>query len=265
MLTFSALPEEIKAIAQQHNHSNEKIDVLPSKFLFNNHYYYVITYDPSANELFVRDDAYVASKAEVEGLALLSRTYSTAGMTILNQGKEWVQSPKIRVYTSLKNLLEKIHKKITGNLPPEVQSSMERMMEACEYIIRDQKRIETEVKDGIDLVIEANDSEIVTEDIRSRLRNHIVEMARAGVRQNNQQLEKEEDRQRILTYLEQIRWKNPSILLDYNNLKKKMSHMLSKNSKNGRDMEELTEMVKVDVSPDELPNKQEILNLIRNP
>ncbi|RIW29018.1 hypothetical protein D3H55_20055 [Bacillus salacetis] len=121
------------------------------------------------------------------------------------------------------------------------------------------------VEEGVDLVEEANTSELVTEDVQKKVRACVVEMVRAAVRKNEVQLRTERDRKDLIAYLNKEMFKRPSLLWSYLWLKRQDPHILNSDSETAKDMPELIDMVKEDTPVDELENKEELYKLLLNP
>lgn len=265
MLTYDVLPDHIKRVAEQNNHANEKLDVLPSCLKYDGQTYYVIEYCTSAEHLFVREDGSIPPFEEIKRGALVVRVYGTAGNTLTKIAKQWLSLPTISLNKKLINKLLNIKEKVIDITPQYILLSLDNITSSAVNVIADQKLIFKCVDEGLDLIIEANETEIVTEEIQKQVRQYVVEVVRAAVRQNQEQLDTEGDRKELIRYLGSILIKRPSILPNFLWFWFQSKNMLTSKSKTGRDMEELQEMVKFDKPIDELGNKAEILAAVRNP
>lgn len=266
MLTYDVLPEYIKKVAEEYNHYNEKkLDVLPSRLKYGNHLYYVVNYIPSLHDLFIREDGRVPPYQEVKRAMFVVMVYQTAGNNLMKTGGKWVKSPTEKLYRKMENKLNRIKSKIMDISPPYILANLDKVIDASRQIVEDQQLIYDCVVSGTDIIVKANDTEVVTEEDQKEVRKYLVEMIRAAVRQNQAQLDTERDREELLVYLDQVALKKPSILLDYLWFKKNEKNMLNSQSKTAMDMGDLQEMVKEDKPIDEMDNAEEILALVRNP
>jgi hypothetical protein len=265
MLTYKILPHHIKEIAERNNTKNEKIDVLPSKFFYENEYYYVITYIPSLEDLFIREDGFIPSFHDIKRAMLIVKVYQTSGSTMFNIGRKWASEKTKKIYTKMSENLKSIQEKISDNMPEQVSYKISNVIQSCHNIVDDQKLIEDCFEKSVDLVKKANETEHVSEKEQQELRKYVVEMTRAAVRQNQEQLNTESDRKYLLDYLAKQILKNPSIGLEYFAFRKQEKNMLSSKSPTAWEMGELREMVRVDKPVDELDNAEELIALIRNP
>lgn len=265
MLHYKNLPDHIKKVAKEYDLSSSRIDCLPSKFYYNGQNYYVISYYPTLQDLYVREDGSVPPYEEVKRVTLIVHVYQTAGETIIKTGGEWALSPSAKLYRRWEKVLASLKSKLQATAPPEIMESINRCLESAKRLRLDQEIIFNSVEKGTDLIVGANDTELVTEETQQRVRACVVEMVRAAVRKNDGQLKTERDRKEILAYLHTVLFKRPSILLDYFWFMRNEPHMLSSDSETGREMPELREMVKVDKPVYELDNKEELYRLLMNP
>ncbi|MGD6879538.1 hypothetical protein [Bacillus infantis] len=265
MLTYSKLPEHIKKTAEEYDPSSNRIDCLPSKFDYNGQIYYVISYYPSLQDLFIREDGSVPPYEEVKRATLVVHFYKTAGSTIVSTGADWAISPSAKLYKKWEKTLLSLKGKLEGTASPEIMESIRRCLDSAKKLREDQDIIFKSVEKGTDLLVEANDTELVTEDIQKQVRAYVVEMVRAAVRKNEEQLETERDRKDILAYLNTMIFRKPSLLIDYFWIKRNEPHMLNSNSETARDMPELKEMVKEDIPVDEYDKPEELYKLLLNP
>ncbi|RIW29019.1 hypothetical protein D3H55_20060 [Bacillus salacetis] len=117
MLEFKKLPEHIKRKAEQYDPSSKRIDCLPSKFYYNGTKYFVISYYPSLQDLFIREDGSIPPYEEVERATLVVHFYKTAGATIVKTGGAWALSPSARLYRKWERTLLSIKEKLEGTAP----------------------------------------------------------------------------------------------------------------------------------------------------
>ncbi|WP_053364887.1 hypothetical protein [Bacillus sp. FJAT-27245] len=265
MLTYNVLPEHIKKVAEQFNNRKEKLDVLPSKFHYGNVVYYPITYLPSLETLFITEDGEVPLFEEVKRPMLIVSVYENSGNTILTIGRRWVSSKTIKNYSALIKSLESISIKIKNKAPRDEMENLERFLAACKRILNDQRIIEDCFHKGLDLINQANETEFVSEEEQKLVRQYVVEMTRAAVRQNQEQLDCEQNRKALISYLESQLLSTPSIVIDYLSIKSKEKNLLTLNSTTGEDMAELQEMVREDKPVDEMDGTEALIARIRNP
>ncbi|MGD6898309.1 hypothetical protein [Bacillus infantis] len=265
MLNYNKLPEHIRKIAEEYDPSSNRIDCLPSKFHYNGQNYYVISYYPTLQDLFIREDGSVPAYEEVKRATLIIHVYKTAGSTIIKTGGSWAMSPSAKLYRKWEQILISLNNKLEDTAPAEILDNLTRCLKTALKLREYQDVIFKSVEEGTDLVTKANDTEIVTEDIQKKVRACVVDMVRAAVRKNEEQLKTEGDRKQVLAYLESIRFKKPSIILDYHWFKKNEPHMLSSRSETAEDMEELKAMVKEEKTVDEMDNPEEFYKLLLNP
>lgn len=265
MLTYQSLPDHIKKVAGAYNYSNEKIDCLPSKLHYEGNVYYVIEYEPSLHELFVYEDGEVAPFEEVRRATLIVRAYQTGGNSLMQIGGRWLKAPTLKRYRKLQEKLKTIKEKIGSDMPDEALNQLNRVMNAAKSIVEDQELIFDCVSKGTDLIVKANETEMVTEQIQKEVRMYVVEVARAAVRQNQVQLDTEMDRRNLLAFLDKVALKKPSILMSYLWFKKNEPNMLNSKTEMAKEMPMLKEMVKEDTPIDQLENAEELIALIRNP
>lgn len=265
ILDYKKLPDHIKKVAKEYAPSSNRIDCLPSKFHYNGQKYYAISYYPTLQDLYIREDGSVPPYEEVKRATLIVHVYRTAGSTIVTTGAEWALSPSAKLYRRWEKVLTSLKNKLQATAPPEMMESINRCLDSAKRLREDQAIIYNSVEKGTDLLVEANDTEIVTEETQRQVRACVVEMVRAAVRKNDEQLKTERDRKEILAYLHTVFFKKPSLLLDYLWFMRNEPHMLSSYSETARDMPELREMVKEDTPVDELDNKEELYRLLMNP
>jgi hypothetical protein len=265
MLDYKKLPDHIKKVAKEYDPSSKRIDCLPSKFHYNGQNYYAISYSPTLQDLYVREDGSVPPYEEVKRATLIVHVYQTAGETIIKTGGEWALSPSAKLYRRWEKVLSSFKSKLEGTAPPEILESISRCLNSAKRLRQDQDIIFKRVEKGTDLIVEANNKELVTEEIQKEVRACVVEMVRAAVRKNDEQLNTERDRKEILAYLHTIIFKKPSLLLDYFWFMRNEPHMLSSDSETAKEMPQLREMVKEDKPVDELDNKEELYRLLMNP
>ncbi|MBP2241753.1 uncharacterized protein YfaT (DUF1175 family) [Cytobacillus eiseniae] len=265
MLTYSVLPDHIKQVAEKYNHSNEKLDCLPSKLMYEDINYYVVHYYPSLHDLFIQENGGVPPFEQVRRAILIVKVYQTAGNTLIRTGGKWVKEPTARNYRKLEQRLTSIKRKINKFISQEGLIKLDNIIEASRKINKDQDLIFECVDKGTELIDHANKTEMVNESIQQEVRNYVVKMVRAAVRQNQVQLDTEVDRKELLAYLGREVWKKPSILFDYLWFKKNVSYMLNSSSPTAKDMYDLQEMVSKEKTIDEMENADEMISLIRNP
>lgn len=265
MLTYNILPEHIKKVAEQFNNRKEKLDVLPSKFHYGNVVYYPITYLTSLETLFITEDGKVPLFEEVIRPMLIVSVYENSGNTILTIGRKWASSKTIKNYSALIKSLESVTSKIKNKAPRNEMENLEHFLASCKRILNDQRIIEDCFHKGLDLITQANETEFVSEKEQQQARQYVVEMTRAAVRQNQEQLDCEQNRKALISYLESQLLSSPSVVIDYLSIKSKEKNMLTLNSATGEDMAELQEMVREEKPIDEMDGADELIALIRNP
>lgn len=265
MLTYKVLPDHIKKVAEEYNHSNERLDCLPSKLQVGNKSYYVVHYYPTLNDLFICEDGSVPAFEEVKRSILIVKVYQTAGNSLMNIGGKWLKAPTSKLYRKLEQKLTTIKKKVYDSISIEDLTKLEKIIIASRKMKEDQDLIFNCVDKGTELIVKANETEIVTEEIQKEVRKYVEEMVRAAVRQNQAQLDTERERRELLSYLGSVIFKKPSILLEYLWFKKNEPYMLNSNSPTAKEMGELREMVKEDKTIDNMENADEMIALLRNP
>ncbi|MBH0171681.1 hypothetical protein [Fictibacillus sp. 18YEL24] len=266
MLTVEKLPTHIKEVAENHQKRDIRYHVFPSMFLIEDEKYYLFMYEPTKEQLIIREDGKVLTKEHIKKPFLYALAYNSSIENISNIGGEWVEARTIQRYKKLNSILNSIENIIKGNAPAHISKSLIKLKDASRIIIQEQENINRCVEDGLALTINTNDSELVTMDEYFRMRKYVLGMVRAAYKQNEIQLETEEERSEIFKYLSQNKLSFGLRLLPlYFQFAPYKKLMRTSDSYGSDKMENIKKLIAKDVDIEKDIEALNLLKLTRNP
>ncbi|MFD1407739.1 hypothetical protein ACFQ49_06145 [Kroppenstedtia eburnea] len=269
MIKLSNLPKHIMKAAKSYEKENETFDVFPAKFLIDNVFYYYIDFVPTFAQLIIREDGVVPPIKEIKKVYLHANGYNASIHALATIGESWRKSSKIKNYTKLKRLLEKVENVLRGMEPPdEVVQALASFKKVPDVIIQHQKVINQSVNKGRKATVAMRKREVVTVEHYIQMRGYQVDAVRSGYWQNEIQFKTADEREKVMDYLASTRsLSNWKIEWLYHRLKPYQQYMYTKekNPKEYQEMQELAEEIFEDIPIEENPQALEHIKYLRNP
>jgi len=261
------LDPKIREVVERYTKEEEEWDVFPAKFRIDGAHYYYFAFDPSADQLVVREDGAVLPVSQIRKVALIANGFNTSIEALANYGESWASKPIVSIYKRYIRVLKRI-KKYAINIPSELKKELDQMISLSEEVIDHQITIRKSVNAGRKLTVETRNREVVTEEDFMKMRGYQMDMGRSGFRQNEIELETSEARERLINYLEsQVSWKNWRLWFPYKELKYHDQRMYSKkrDPEEVKIMEEIRKEIYKDISIEQHPEADKYLACLRNP
>src|SRR5690606_9549249 len=104
------LDAKIREVVERDTKEEEEWDVSAAKVRIDGAHYYHFAFEPSADQLVVREDGAVLPVSQIRKVALIANGFNTSIEALANCGESWASKPIVSIYKRYIRVLKRIKK-----------------------------------------------------------------------------------------------------------------------------------------------------------